>query len=112
MHIYSITAKIINYFTEKDIPILTVHDSYIINHEYSGELRKVMNDATEEELGGFKINIKQDTIGIDQYRAFTAQDSNNSEMKLQLLNSLSKVKRTKEYKARYKSFRLWLSIMS
>ena len=107
-----ITAKIINHFTEKNIPILTVHDSYIINHEYSGELRKVMNDATEEELGGFKINIKQDTIGIDQYRAFTAQEPNNSEMKLQLLNSLPKVERTEEYKARYKNFRLWLSIMS
>ena len=53
----------------KDIPILTIHDSYIIQSNFTGELRKVMNQSISDELGGFKINIKQEGIGSAEVQA-------------------------------------------
>ena len=53
----NITTKLIRHFTYKSVPILTVHDSYIVQFGYEDELIKVMNKACEEELGitGFRI---------------------------------------------------------
>jgi hypothetical protein len=57
-----ITAKVINHFTDKGIPVLTVHDSYILDIEYQKELHEVMNEAITAELGfastKFKARIK------------------------------------------------------
>lgn len=33
-----IAAGIINYFTEKEVPVLVVHDSFIIEKKYESEL--------------------------------------------------------------------------
>lgn len=57
----NITTKLIEHFTYKNISILTVHDSYIVEFEYEDELIKVMNDACEKELGitGFKIKSEK-----------------------------------------------------
>ena len=57
----NITTKLIEHFTYKNIPILTVHDSYIVEFEYEDELIKVMNDACEKELGitGFKLKSEK-----------------------------------------------------
>lgn len=104
-----ITAKIINHFTKRNIPILTIHDSYILDHEYSGELRTVMNKAIKEELGEYNINIKQDKIGIDQYRYFVGQVPNDTFMRTQLIKSLPQVNRIQEYNLRYEKFVNWLS---
>jgi hypothetical protein len=57
-----ITAKVINHFTDKGIPVLTVHDSYILDIEYQKELHEVMSGAIASELGfastKFKARIK------------------------------------------------------
>ena len=57
----NITSRLIAHFTYKNIPILTVHDSYIVEFEYEDELIRVMNDACEKELGitGFKIKSEK-----------------------------------------------------
>lgn len=57
----NITSRLIEHFTNKNIPILTVHDSYIVEFEYEDELIRVMNDACEKELGitGFKIKSEK-----------------------------------------------------
>ncbi|MBM1690701.1 hypothetical protein [Sulfitobacter geojensis] len=46
-----ITARIHNHFTDKGIPILSVHDSYLINCWKVGELRTAMADATKAVVG-------------------------------------------------------------
>lgn len=102
-----ITARVINHFTRKKIPILTVHDSYIINHEYSGELRNQMNKAIREELGGFEITITQEKIGIDQYRSFKAQEPNSAYFNQQMLDNIPSVTRSSQYQSRYKEFIDW-----
>ena len=72
-----ITAKVINHFTNKEIPILSIHDSYITQHHHSGELRRVMNKVVMEELNGYKINIDQEGVGSDQIQAFQNMDRAN-----------------------------------
>ena len=102
-----ITAKVIKHFTNKGIPILSVHDSYITQNQYSGELRKVMNEVVTEELNGFKINIDQEEVGIDQVQAFKNQDRANA-----LDYNYDKVpsyERTEGFKKRNKRHNEWLN---
>ena len=101
-----ITAKVINHFTKKNIPVLTVHDSYINPYTHTGELRRVMNDAVAEELKGFKINIDQEGVGIDQLQAFKNMDRINA-----LDYNHSNVpfySRTEGYNNRLKQHNKWL----
>ena len=101
-----ITAKVIEHFTKKNIPVLTIHDSFVIQDEHSGKLRKVMHQVVAEELNGFKINIDQEGTGRDQIQAFQNMDRNN-----QLDYRLSGIpcyNRTEGYKERLKRHNQWL----
>ena len=73
-----ITAKVIKHLTNKNIPILSIHDSYITQNQHTAELRTVMNKVVTEELNGFKINIVQEGVGVDQIQAFRNQDRANA----------------------------------
>ena len=53
-----ITAKVINHFTNKGVPVLTVHDSYILDIEYQKELHEVMSEAITAELGFASTKFK------------------------------------------------------
>ena len=57
----NITTRLIEHFTYKNVPILTVHDSYIVKFGCEDELIRVMNDACEKELGitGFKLKSEK-----------------------------------------------------
>ena len=101
-----ITSKVINYFTQKRIPILTIHDSYITQSRHTGLLNKVMNDFISEELNGLKIEVVQDGLGIDQVQAFRNQDKSNAED--YKFSSIRTYKRTKAYKTRVKEHKAWL----
>ena len=109
MHIDGrITAKVIEHFTKKNIPILSVHDSYITQNQHSGELREVMNKVVTEELTGFRIKIDQEGIGSDQVQAFKNMDRSNSlDYKYENIPSY---KRTEGYKERVKRHKQWLSL--
>lgn len=102
-----ITASIMKHFTDKNIPILTVHDSFIVPHQHSGALRAVMNTAVKQELEGFTINVTQDVIGIDQYNSFKAQEPNNTYFHHQLSRNLPRTIQCDEYKNRYEAFCEW-----
>ena len=101
-----ITARVINHFTKRQIPVLTVHDSYITPHTHTGELRRVMNDAVTEELNGFKINIEQEGVGLDQIQAFKNTDRANA---LDYsYDAIPSYDRTKGYNNRLKRHNKWL----
>ena len=101
-----ITAKVINHFTKKNIPILSIHDSYIIQNQHSGQLIKVMNKAVAEELNDFKINIDQEGISRDQIQAFMNMDRANA---LDYdFKDITSYQRTVGYKARLKRHNKWL----
>ena len=46
-----ITSHIHNHFTDKGIPVLSVHDSYIVNCWNVAELRQAMADASKAVIG-------------------------------------------------------------
>jgi len=102
-----ITASVINHFTKKNIPILTIHDSYIVQNKYSGELKSVMDKFVAEQLNGFHINIDQEGIGADQIQTFKNIDRTNA---LDYdYNNVTSYERTKEYRDRLQQHHDWLT---
>ena len=70
----NITTRIIKYFTDRKIPILTVHDSYILTSEHERALMEAMKRATAEELGLEKAQIKQDRVSPTMIQTFKNMD--------------------------------------
>jgi len=46
-----ITSLIHQHFTQKEIPVLSVHDSYLVDCRHAKELMKVMRKASEQVVG-------------------------------------------------------------
>ncbi|MBP9096536.1 MAG: hypothetical protein KBG21_07985 [Ignavibacteria bacterium] len=46
----SIAEKVIKHFTEKDVMVMCVHDSFIIAQKYEAELKSVMESAYQEVM--------------------------------------------------------------
>ena len=68
-----ITAHILNHFTTKGTPVLSVHDSYLIDCWKVAELRKAMADATEAVVGqSLKTSIK--LPGKEEYSFVSDQE--------------------------------------
>ena len=59
-----ITEYVIRYFTNKNVPVLTVHDSYIIHYSYGEELREVLRQAYKEATG--LVTVKTTRTGVSQ----------------------------------------------
>lgn len=57
----AITEKIIEHFVDLDVPVLTIHDSYIVPLGYEYELEDVMNSAFEVVTG--LPNARFDSVG-------------------------------------------------
>ena len=53
-----ITAHIIETFTERGIPVLTVHDSYVVQQPHQELLQKTMDESCQTELGRSDFKIK------------------------------------------------------
>ena len=62
----TICSEVINYFTFKNIPVLTVHDSFVIAINNGDELREVMIDFYSKVLKNYKKDIKV-TLENKQY---------------------------------------------
>ena len=104
-----ITSRIINTFTNLNIPVLTIHDSYIVPEGHEERLVEQMDKATEAELNGFKVRLKFEVLSYGEIKnQFTQQEDIHH--KLQALNELkqqSRVTRTDQYKDRLNEFMLW-----
>lgn len=64
-----ITEKLISYFTDLNIPILAIHDSYIVPHGYSYLLIEQMKVACEAVTGVADVHVKHTTVN-DQAWAY------------------------------------------
>ena len=53
-----IANMVIDYFTQQDIPVLCIHDSFIIQHDKEEELKKVLHVASVQVAGK---GIEQDS---------------------------------------------------
>ena len=55
----TIALNIVLHFTNKGIPCLPVHDSFLVQERYESELRRVMLDTYKEHANGFTIPIQK-----------------------------------------------------
>ncbi|MBK7255333.1 MAG: hypothetical protein IPI04_15850 [Ignavibacteria bacterium] len=46
-----ISSGVIKHFTQKEIPVLVIHDSFIVTEQYSAELVEVMKKEYKKQLG-------------------------------------------------------------
>jgi hypothetical protein len=51
-----IAETVINHFTKKGIPILCVHDSFLIDTKHSNELIQIMNDSFTDTVSGISTS--------------------------------------------------------
>lgn len=102
-----ITEKIIEHFTNRGIPILTVHDSYIIESSYENELMETMQRVTRKIVGNQKFKMKQEKLSPRMVQSMASMDKqiNPVEALKEIANS---VERTDSYKDRYERFQRYL----
>jgi hypothetical protein len=53
-----IALDIVNHFVKQNIPILAIHDSFIVQNRYADELNEVMKYTYKKHTGGFTCPIK------------------------------------------------------
>ena len=103
-----ITTRIIEHFTRKKIPVLTVHDSYVIQSQYEQELIDQMVYATRAEIGDFHFKKKQEKLSPKVVATFARMDNqiNALEGHQSIADSIV---RTEGYKTRYERFVRYLN---
>ena len=103
-----ITARVINHFTNKNEPILSIHDSYICREQFKEELSNVMNETINDLLGGYKINIKANKEIRDHSSAIENGVINVSKMKDHFLNRPKDLGQCEGYVKRWEHHKEWL----
>ncbi|MCF7944847.1 MAG: hypothetical protein K9L75_04855 [Spirochaetia bacterium] len=53
-----IALDVVGHFVKKDIPILAIHDSFVVQETYQNELYQVMRWAYKKHNNGFRIKLK------------------------------------------------------
>lgn len=64
-----ICIAVIDHFTKKGIPVLSVHDSFVVEEQYGDELAEVMRDCMENGIRSF--NSKPHDLNVSGYQSFT-----------------------------------------
>ena len=100
-----IVEYVINKFTEQNIPILTVHDSFIVQTDQQQTLKLFMEEATLEVVGT-KIEFEQDYVSLNAKEAgkLNVIKVNNPQ---NLMVDKEEIKITQRYLSTYKKFKLW-----
>ena len=102
-----VTTEIIKHFTDRGVPILTVHDSYIVESAYEQELMDVMQSVTRKLVGNQKFKMKQEGLSPNLIRSFVNQDKQINAMDgyKEITSSFT---RTPGYQLRYQAFQQYL----
>ena len=53
-----IALDVIHHFAKQDIPILAVHDSFLVQAQHRDELMQTMKRVYQQKTGGFRIPVK------------------------------------------------------
>ncbi len=107
----AIAAKVIKHFTDKDEPILCVHDSFICREQFKEELVHVMNEKTSETLAGYIVAIKSNKEVLDLSPISHEGILNVTEMKDIYLDRCNRELRCEGYTARWSEHKYWLHML-
>ena len=99
-----ISEYVIKKFTYNDVPILSCHDSFIIQYDQVLNLKKYMSEASKAVLGK-QLNYERDFYNYTENVQF--KDINQSYYNT-LMNNPPEVETTERYQRAYKKFRLWI----
>jgi hypothetical protein len=107
----TIAALVINHFTEQQIPVLCIHDSFIIQRDKEHQLKEALHIASVQVAGK---GIKQDSKS--NIRAIRTRIQGNitgyTELRNATINIPTKVAATDQYKSRKAKFYKWLEATS
>ena len=107
----AIAAKVIKHFTDKDEPILCVHDSFICREQFKEELVHVMNKKTSETLAGYIVGIKSNKEVLDLSPISHEGILNVTGMKDIYLNRSNREHRCEGYTSRWSEHKYWLHML-
>jgi hypothetical protein len=92
-----ITALIIDHLTSKGIPVLTIHDSYIVQRHHFSELRIAMELAAIRTIHRC-LYATQEGLEVDQSLGWSGIVNESA------VNKLPRIQSTKAYKARLNNY--------
>ena len=100
---------VINHFTQKGIPVLCIHDSFIIQHDKQDELKQVLHNASVQVTGkGIEQDSKSNEKKIKTYVQGNIRGF--EEGRTQYIKLPNKVAPTEQYILRKNKFSKWLSL--
>ncbi len=68
-----IAERVHRYFTAIEVPVLSVHDSFIVDYARVGELKRVMVDASEAVVGR-PLPVSASGVGLDEVEPEQRED--------------------------------------
>ena len=110
-----ITMKVLTDFDKMNIPVLSVHDSYIIDFQRAGMLDEKLHEVFEKRFG-FKAHIPREDHGADEalktLKAFPELDNldrSDAMNPASKLPQLPEADRHDDYKKRFNKFLLQIT---
>ena len=108
-----ITARIIDTFTQRKVPILTIHDSYIVPDGEDNSLIEQMDKAISRLLPEGRVPIKPNKVGVGQsigmWNQHPVTPYERNQGLRQAFNTInSDVIRCKGYGQRHRQWRSWM----
>ena len=104
-----IANLVIDHFTQKDIPILCIHDSFIIQYDKEPELRRILDQATHQVTGSIiGHDIKNERIS--HQGKVTGNIKGYEEPVLVTYHTPTYINQTSQYIARKAKFMKWLEL--
>ena len=104
-----IANLVIDHFTQRDIPVLCIHDSFIIQHDKEPELRRILYQATHQ-VTNYTINhdIKNDRN--NHYRKVSGNIKGYEEPVVVEYHTPIHIDPTSQYLDRKAKFTKWLEL--
>jgi hypothetical protein len=105
-----ITEKIIQHFTDQEVPILTIHDSYLVPFGMEQELEEQMVKAFHEVTGIENVKLKEETHNPLAWEPHSLADTGIASPSTWqvMLQYRTDPPRTDRYKYQYEQFQEWL----
>ena len=104
-----IANLVIDHFTQKDIPVLCIHDSFIIQHDKEPELRRILDQATHQ-VTNYTINhnIKNER---NSHHGKVSGNIIGYEQSVEVqFHTPIRIEPTKQYNDRKAKFTKWLEL--
>lgn len=101
-----ITSLVMAHFVEQDVPILMVHDSYLVPQQYESELKDVMGKSFADVLGK-TVKLKSVTHHPEDYEPLSEADATSSSGWEEAMKYRYDPPRSKRYQSQYEQFKIW-----